>query len=745
MSAATRPEPDLQDGVDRQTEQALLACAVEPIAVPGAVQPHGALLAVTEADLAVVIASAGAAGLLGAEVTGRSLTDLLDPADVVRLRAGLAGDLAELNPLRVQLGGAGFDLVAHRVDGLLVTEWEPVTGAEQADARWHRRLPAVLQRLSATAGLGELTAVLAEDVRALTGFDRVMVYRFDAEWNGEVLSESRRADLEPFLGLRYPAGDIPAQARALYATNWQRLIPDAGYRPDPLVPATSPRTGAPLDLSGSVLRSVSPMHLQYLANMGVVASMSVSLIDRGKLWGLIACHHYSGPHRPSYADRTAVEFLARTASLLLPAKVEAGAAERVVEVAQRQAQLAAALGREPRDPAGALTAGPVTVLDLVPATGVALQLQGRLHLLGETPPADRVPDLVRGLLAAGAPATDAVGRVVPGAADLAGTASGVLAVEVGGAPGDFLAWFRPETLREVAWGGNPHTSKVTSGDAGPRLSPRRSFARWSETVRGTSRPWADHEVAAARALAGQLTEGALHRAETDSRLATVLQRTLLLEQLPTIPGLELAASYTPSSQDVVGGDWYDLVLLPGGAVSVVLGDVAGHGLGAAAVTAQLRHALRAHLLRDLGPAAALDGLNQVVSRLLPGELATAVVVEVDPATGRVAVATAGHLPILHATPDGAYYLHDRRGPALGLLPDVAYQQTSLTLGKRESLLLYSDGLVETRDAELEVGLAELCRAVGAADPAPQAVLDRALAALAPSAADDVTLLGIGRR
>ena len=336
---------------DGTTERALVACAVEPIAIPGAVQPHGVLLAVTEPDLTVLVASTGAAGLLGAEVSGRSLTDLLGPADVLRLRAGLAGDLTELNPLRVQVGGAGFDLVVHRVDGLLVTEWEPVTGAEQADVAWHRRLPAVLQRLSGTAGLAQLTAVLADDVRSLTGFDRVMVYRFDADWNGEVLAESRRADLQPFLGLHYPASDIPAQARALYATNWQRLIPDAGYRPDPLVPDTNPLTGLPLDLSGSVLRSVSPMHLQYLANMDVVASMSVSLIDRGKLWGLIACHHYSGPHRPSFTDRTAVEFLARTASLLLPSKVEVGQAERVVDVAPRQAQLAAALGRSPRDPA----------------------------------------------------------------------------------------------------------------------------------------------------------------------------------------------------------------------------------------------------------------------------------------------------------------------------------------------------------------------------------------------------------
>src|SRR3712207_5580842 len=354
---ASTPRP----GIPGVEEDALQRCADEPIAVPGAIQPHGALLAVTEPDLTVVVASANAAAVLG--TTPASLADVLGPPDLDRLRAGLAGDLAEVDPLRVTVGGAEGDLVAHRADGLLVTEWEPLAGAEQADPVWHARLALVLQRLSAGGTLEELTASLARDVRALTGFDRVMVYRFDPEWNGEVVAEDRCEDLEPFLGLRYPAGDIPAQARALYTTNWLRLIPDATYRRVPLEPATNPRTGRPLDLSAAVLRSVSPVHLEYLANMGVVASMSVSLVDRGRLWGLIFCHSDSGPHRPSYADRVAAAFLGRTASLLLPTTVGSGEQDRVVAVAQRQAELVAALGRTPRAPAQALTEGTPTVLE----------------------------------------------------------------------------------------------------------------------------------------------------------------------------------------------------------------------------------------------------------------------------------------------------------------------------------------------------------------------------------------------
>jgi light-regulated signal transduction histidine kinase (bacteriophytochrome) len=722
----------------RALSEALLRCADEPIAVPGAVQPHGALLAVTEPELAVVVASANAPDVFGTGVIGRPLADLLDPADLDRLRAGLAGDLAELNPLRVEVAGRVLDLVVHRADGLLVTEWEFLDGAAEAGGAWHRRLPSVLQRLSHAGTLEELAAVLARDVRGLTGFDRVMVYRFDRDWNGEVVAEDRRADLEPFLGLWYPAADIPAQARALYATNWLRLIPDARYTRVPLEPATVPGSGRPLDLSGAVLRSVSPVHLEYLANMGVVASMSVSLIDRGRLWGLVACHHYAGPRRPSYADRVAAEFLGRTASLLLHTAVGAADRGEVVGVAQRAAELGAAVGRAGRTPLPALTgddgSGRAPLLGLLPAGGAAVRLDGRLRLLGETPPAERVGPLVEALLAGGTPVTDALPRALPEAADLAGTAGGVLAVGLDG--GDFLAWFRPETPREVTWGGNPHKTEITESG---RLSPRRSFAAWTEIVRGTARPWAEHEVAAARALAGQVTAAGRVRTEQENRMAAALQRTLLLDELPKVPGVDLAARYLPSADDVVGGDWYDLVPLPSGRVSLVLGDVAGHGLSAAAVTAQLRHALRATLLRDSGPGAALAELNRLLTALLPGELATAVVVELDPASGEVAVASAGHLPVL-STVTGFL---PGRGPALGLLDDATYSVARLTLAPDERLLLFSDGLVERRHEGVDVGLAALAAAAtGGGDVS--ALLDAVLAALDPPDTDDVTLLGLGR-
>ena len=317
--------------------------------------------------------------------------------------------------------------------------------------------------------------MLARDVRTVTGYDRVMVYRFDAEWNGEVIAEDRRPDLEPFFGLRYPASDIPAQARALYATNWMRIIPDATLHAGAARPAGHRRR--PLaDLSGAMLRSVSPVHLEYLANMGVDL-VDVGLADRPR--------EALGPHRLPPLRRAAPSLLHRPHGRGVPRpdgvpaaahQGRRGGAERRRRGRPARWRSSPARSAAPRArSASALTDGDVTALGPVPAAGAALRINGQLHLLGTTPPADRVVPLVRSLLAAGAPVTDAASRVVPAAADLADTASGVLAVEVSGGRDDFLAWFRPETLREVTWGGNPYASKTAKTDAGPRLSPRHSF------------------------------------------------------------------------------------------------------------------------------------------------------------------------------------------------------------------------------------------------------------------------------
>jgi chemotaxis family two-component system sensor kinase Cph1 len=717
------------------------SCADEPIRIPGAIQPHGTLLALSLAERRVITSSAHAPVLFGREVLGENIGELLAAEDATQL-PWQDPPGAPSRSFRVAVRGIAVDLVVHRVEQLLITEWEPTAEAQSVGPAWHARLPQVLGRMTVARTVLELAASLVVDVRDLTGFDRVMLYRFDEQWNGEVIAEDRREDLAPYLGLHYPATDIPAQARALYEQNWLRLIPDTDYTPVPLISDREPENGRSLDLSGSVLRSVSPVHLRYLANMGVRASMSVSLLKEGRLWGLIACHHLSGAHRPSYQDRVVAEFLGRTASVLLASKTTAHDSDKVLAVARHQALILDALSRAARTPLVALAADDTSALGLVPSAGAAVKLDGRLLLLGSTPTPERIDELIPQLLTAGTTHTQALSRDVPSAHDLTGVASGVLVVPVG-IGGDFVAWFRPEVLTEVRWAGDPTEAKQTSGSG--RLGPRTSFAEWKQTVRATSAPWLDHEIAAAHQLQQHLHHAALVRAQDDNRFAVTLQRTLLLEDLPHIPGVALAARYLPAGRDVVGGDWYDLILLPSGSVALVLGDVAGHGLQAAAITAQLRHGLRAYLLRETGPAAALTALNQLVAALLPTEFATAVVAELDPVTGSLTVASAGHLPPLLITPDGSSLLEIVSGPGLGLSRLALYEQDTVTLAEHDRLVLYSDGLVERRGTDLKQDLARLLLAGRSLRGDPDGVLDALLLHLAPADDDDVTLLAVGLR
>jgi serine phosphatase RsbU (regulator of sigma subunit) len=305
-------------------------------------------------------------------------------------------------------------------------------------------------------------------------------------------------------------------------------------------------------------------------------------------------------------------------------------------------------------------------------------------------------------------------------------------------------WFRPEVLRQVTWGGDPRAGKVVAAEEGRlTLSPRHSFEAWSETVARTATRWAPHEVDTATGFAQHLSDSMLRQVERTSRLATALQQTLLLNKPPDLPQLDVAFGYAPHLDDVVGGDWYDVVPLASGRTGVVLGDVAGHGLAASAISAQMRNALRAHLLSTEDPALALGRLNALVAALLPGELATAVVAVVDAGTGQVDVASAGHPPPVHLDPAGrASLVHGgTRGPALGLLDAASYTSSRLELEPGGVVLLYSDGLVEDRAADWEVRMEALLSAAGGPVADLGALCDRLIDTVS-SRADDTTVLAL---
>lgn len=734
----------------------LTNCEREPIHVPGAVQPHGVLLAVSEPDLVVRVVSANSASMVGLEpdeLLGRRLDEVVhgELAAAVLEASHTARDPSEHYPLSTTLEVDGeeiaVDALLHRSDDLLVVEVEPGAGPLTFDMTYRATRVAV-GRINRATSPEELFAIAAEEVRRLTGFDRVMVYRFDAEWNGEVVAEDRAEHLNSFLGLHYPASDIPAQARALYRRNWLRLITDVGYTPAPLVPATNPLTGAPLDLSHSTLRSVSPIHIEYLRNMGVSASMSISLLDRGELWGLVACHHYTGSHRPPYEVRAAAEFLGQTLSLRLVASIDEAEVRRAVEVGSRLASLTSAVAVEDRAASHALTEGPTTLLDLVPSTGVAVYLEDEYASAGDVPP----PAAVRALVAHAASlgqdvvALDSVPTELPGLAEHKETACGALVARL--SADQYVVWLRPEQVHTVDWGGDPRNKALAAREGDEvRLSPRKSFERWQEVVRFRSLAWDAKDLELARSLRGNLLATLYGRARRLASVAATLQHSMLPDRLPQVPGWTMCADYAPNAGGDVGGDWYDAVRLPSGAFACVLGDVAGHGIAAAGTMAQLRNGLRAYLVEDDSPSQVLVRLSRLVGQLLPLAMATATVVVVDPASGRTRIASAGHPPVCHVPAEGAAHVLDvRPWPPLGAAPERMGPPVELTLevARGASLVLYSDGLVERRTESLDEGLDRLATIAGDSRDVPGLCAALMRDCRDPAGEDDATVLVLGR-
>ena len=541
-NALDLPPTLIADGLD------LTNCDREPIHVPGSIQPHGLLLALNAVDLTIGQASASVATLLGVrpqELLGQGLNAVLASADVGRAAALLGGGSAPggiadrpvyLLSVRLRGGDRLFDAIAHRVDDLVVLELEPsLVETSHSAPELYRLVQTATMGLDRAGSLAEMCQAVADEIRRVNGFDRVMVYRFDAEWNGSVVAEAKRADLEPFLGLHYPAADIPRQARELYTRNWLRFIPDRDYEPSSVVPTLHPATGRPLDMSHSVLRSVSPIHVQYLRNMGVTASMSISLLRDGRLWGLVACHHYAGTRFVPYDVRTACELLGRVFSYQLTAKESAEVAAHVRRMDDVRERLLARV--QLTEDVAALAEGSPSLLDLIGADGVAVVVGDAVVRAGQAPAAADVLALC-GRIAAMTPqpevyATDDLRALLgEGSGVLAPVAAGAMFVPLAAGRCQALVWFRAERARTVDWAGDPRKSVSKGEDS--RLSPRGSFALWRDTVRGRSQPWTDGERAAARAfrqdLVGLLLQRSAELAEQNRTLRfTTAEREKLLE------------------------------------------------------------------------------------------------------------------------------------------------------------------------------------------------------------------------
>ncbi|WP_181700218.1 ATP-binding protein [Chthonobacter albigriseus] len=503
----------------------LTTCDREPIRIPGSIQPHGVLF-VLSAGRTVEAISANAAALTGrsaGEALGLSLEALVPDLDPELLDA-LTGPLPvdRTQPLgSLRRGAVRYDAMAHAVGPHVVLELEEVPPG-QADSRQIQALiGGVVTHLQSVRTVAEGLQAVARTVRELSGFDRVMIYRFDASWTGTVIAEDRNDALPSYLELRFPASDIPQQARDLYRLNRVRQIPDASYSPVPI----ATRLGGPIDLGFSALRSVSPVHVEYMNNMGTQASMSVSILIEGELWGLISCHNKLAKRVPPEA-RSACDLVAQILSMRIASEaVHGDAAERVAKQGALT-RLLAAMAASPNYAAGLATL-PDALLALTGAEGAAISHEGRVTLIGRTPDVASVRAIIGWLQGDGDQgvfATASLPAVMPAAADFADAASGLLALSLSQVRSTHVLWFRSEVIHTVSWGGDPRKQFEAIGPD-TRISPRKSFEAWRETVRRTSRPWSPAEVDAADNLRRAIVEILLKRAEEMASLTEDLQRS----------------------------------------------------------------------------------------------------------------------------------------------------------------------------------------------------------------------------
>ncbi|MBF2025266.1 MAG: GAF domain-containing protein [Oscillatoriales cyanobacterium C42_A2020_001] len=507
-----------------------------PIHVLTQIQPHGVLLVLQEPELTILQVSRNSSTALGIsadQLLGRSLDAILDPFQLDRLQVGLAyNNLDLINPSKIWVRRKGddyqvFDAVFHRsADNFLVLELEPALTQENIPfLSFYHLARASINQLETTSSLRDFCHIIVQEVRNVTGFDRVMLYKFDDDGHGEVLAEEKLDEMESYLGLHFPESDIPQPARKMFVSNWIRVIPDAHAEPVDLLPATNPVTHQPVDLTLSILRSPFSCHMEYLHNMGVGSSLTISLMKDQKLWGLIACHHRTPKYVP-YELRKACEFLGRVIFAEISTREEAADYSYRTMLTRVQSALIEQMSEADNFIDGLIQHEP-NLLDLTEATGAAVCLNGKWTMLGRTPTEEELNYLLQWLAKTVEDDvfyTDSLPLVYSDAQRYKEVASGLLAIPI--SKRSYVLWFRPEVIQTVNWGGDPnHAYELKQSDNQARLCPRKSFSLWKETVRLKSLPWKPVEVQASLELRKAIVNIVLRQAEELALLAQDLERS----------------------------------------------------------------------------------------------------------------------------------------------------------------------------------------------------------------------------
>jgi len=490
----------------------LTLCDQEPIRIPGAIQPHGRMLVLDGKTLTLQAWSAnwldGAADALTA-LDHQALH--ATPPDGVSVQVGVLKIDEQMHPCW-----------AHRNATQLILECEPTASQRRPEAPIYGVARDFLPRLQETETVKALAQLAAEELQRLTGFGRTLVYQFDADGHGEVLGEAALPGYDRYLGLRFPATDIPQQARALYLANRFRLIPDANYQAVPLLAIPGGPTAPDIDLSQAFLRSVSPVHLEYMRNMGTLASMSVSIVVGGKLWGLASCHH----HEPRYLDagmRAACSLLGQFLSMQIDAKQATAEVSARLELRKLTLQLVAQLSDGDAS-LRRIVDEPSLLLRMAQATGAAVVLDDQAWTAGDTPPTDALLELASWIAGMGHEVYESsqLTSHYPQAAEWQAVAAGVLAISISQVHRHVILWFRPELVQTVTWAGDPRKSRQP--DSTGRIHPRHSFESWVEQIGGQSLPWSGAEIGAVGELRQALIGIVLRRAEELAAIASELGR-----------------------------------------------------------------------------------------------------------------------------------------------------------------------------------------------------------------------------
>ena len=513
VEQGTRP----YTGATRQPQDVTLEnCAREPIHLPGQVQPHGALVAFDPATGTVLHASANLGDWLpvgSLPIKGRRVSELVGDEQAAAITRSLASATTglvrhEILDLPARPGPAehgALQVIVHSHRNIAIAEFErpPEDGATDAMQGFSDTLDA----LRTTDELDELVERIAQRVKRLTGFDRVMVYQFKEDWHGHVIADAREPEMESFYDLHYPASDIPAQARELYRSNLVRYIPEVEYAPVPVLPWFDDDRLQMLDMSHSLLRSVSPMHLQYLRNMGVRATLTISLLVEGELWGLIACHHRT-PKTLPLRLRRACYALSVTAGYMVSSHLKHARSVALATATQSAERVQGAFNQVQTGLRDVVEQCGSALLRVVDATGGAFWNGDAVHPFGQWPEPARAASVLRhvrhsfettqdDLLC-----TDQLSLQPPLQDDERRITCGLLALKLDEHGLRGIVWLRPAYRQEVSWGGDPSKAAQLEIDAQghPKLSPRTSFARWVELVTDRSRAWNDVSTTAARSL-----------------------------------------------------------------------------------------------------------------------------------------------------------------------------------------------------------------------------------------------------